>query len=337
MLGSEDRCWLLLFATALATCLGCGRSRPAEGPAAPSAPSSAPAESAPPEPVPTALPFAPPPPLLVRGVGFKQPACVLHDPALDVYLVSNLNGAADARDGNGFISRVGPEGDVLELSWIQGGAGGVALDSPRGLAIVGDKLYVVDVDTVRVFERTTGKPSGKLTLPPSSLVSDVAAAPAGDVLYVAERGGPKPGKSAKKAKPIVPALYAFDNGSDKARVLVSGPALGEPGALTADDAGVWLVTANGALQHVLRDGTSEPAQDLTAKGLTGVVRMRSGRLLVASRDASAVLLGKPDSGFEPFASDLASPGDIGYDERRGKLLVPLAAEDAVYVQPVPGE
>jgi hypothetical protein len=335
MLGPEARRWPLLFATALVTCLGCGRSRPADAPAAPSAPSSTPA-APPPEPVPTALPFAPPPPLLVRGVGFKQPACVLHDPALDVYLVSNLNGEPDARDGNGFISRVGPEGDVLELSWIQGGASGVTLDAPRGLAIAGDKLYVADIDTVRVFERTTGKPAGKLALPPSAFVSDVAAAPAGDIVYVAERGGAKPGKSAKKGKAVAAAIYAFESGSDKPRVLVSGAAA-EPWALTADDAGVWLVTANGALQRVQRDGSSEPAHELTVKGLTGVVRTRSGRLLVASRDASAVLLGKPESGFEPFASDLASPGDIGYDERRAKLLVPLAAEDAVYVQPVPGE
>lgn len=334
MLGPDATRWPLLLATALAACLGCGGSRPPPAPA-PAESAPAPAAAAPAEPVPTALPFAPPPPLLVRGVGFKQPSCVLHDAALDVYLVSNVNGAANARDGNGFISRVGPEGDLLELSWIQGGAGGIALDAPRGLAIAGDKLYVADIDTVRVFERTTGKAAGKLTLPPALFVSDVAAAPGGDVLYVIERGGAKPGRS-KKAVP--PALYAFDgSGAGSARTLVSGAPLGEPAAIIADDAGLWLVAAGGALQRVLRDGKSESTLELREKGLSGVARTRSGRLLVASRDASAVLLGKAEGGFEPFATDLATPGDIGYDERRGKLLVPLAAEDAVYVQPVPGE
>jgi hypothetical protein len=335
MLGPEAKRWPLPFATALAACLGCGGARPPPAPAAAS-PTPAPAVAAPAEPVPTALPFAPPPPLLVRGVGFKQPSCVLHDAALDVYLVSNVNGEPDARDGNGFISRVGPEGELLELSWIQGGAGGVALDAPRGMAIAGDKLYIADIDTVRVFERTTGKAAGKLTLPPAFFVSDVAAAPAGDVLYVAERGGAKPGRSSKKAVP--PALYAFDGGGgSSARTLASGAALGEPAALVADDAGVWLVAAGGTLQRVLRDGKSEVTLELAQKGLTGVVRTRSDRLLVASRDASAVLLGKAEGGFEPFATDLAAPGDIGYDERRSKLLVPLTADDAVYVQPVPGE
>jgi hypothetical protein len=334
MLGPEAKRWPLLLATALLGALGCGGSRPPPAPPVTSK-APAPAESAPAAPVPTALPFAPQPPLLVRGVGFKQPSCVLHDAALDVYLVSNVNGEPGARDGNGFISRVGPEGELLELSWIQGGAAGVALDAPRGLAIIGDKLYVADIDTVRVFERTTGRPTGKVSLPPAAFVSDVAASPAGDVLYVTERGLAKSPKSKKKA--VAPALYAFENGAEKARVVVSGPALGEPAALAADDAGVWLAAAGGGLQRVLRDGTSEATLEIGEKDLTGVARTRSGGLLVASRAASAVLLGKPEGSFEPFATELSAPGDIGYDERRGKLLVPLAAEDAVYVQPVPGE
>jgi DNA-binding beta-propeller fold protein YncE len=333
MLEPERKRWVLAAVLALATCVACRGSRPAAPPSKTPATPESPVESAAAQPVPTALAFAPPPPQLVRDVGLEQPACVLYDAALDVYLVSNVNGDASARDGNGFISRLGPDGNVLELSWIQGGANGVTLDAPRGLAIAGDKLYVADIDTVRVFERTTGKPAGKLAFGPAFFVSDVASAPAGDVLYVAERGGAKPGQPARKA--VLAAIYAFDGATS--RLLRKGAELGEPAALAADDDGVWVVAKSGALYRVRPDGTQDSVTQLPERGLTGLVRTRGGRLLVASAGASAVYVGKPEGPFEAFATELQAPGDIGYDERRSKLLVPLGADDAVYVQPVPGE
>src|SRR3989304_4371092 len=50
------------------------------------------------------------PAVTVQGVGLQTPESVLYDAAEDVYLVSNINGSPTAADGNGFISRIGPEG-----------------------------------------------------------------------------------------------------------------------------------------------------------------------------------------------------------------------------------
>ncbi|HSN57605.1 MAG TPA: hypothetical protein VLT32_23245, partial [Candidatus Sulfomarinibacteraceae bacterium] len=61
------------------------------------------------------------------GVGFATPESVLHEPVSDVYLVSNINGSPTGVDGNGFISRLAPDGAVLELKWIDGEAEGVTL------------------------------------------------------------------------------------------------------------------------------------------------------------------------------------------------------------------
>ncbi|NIP81802.1 MAG: hypothetical protein GWM90_22320, partial [Gemmatimonadetes bacterium] len=58
----------------------------------------------------------------VEDAGLQTPESVLHDDRADVYLVSNINGAPTERDDNGFISRVGPDGTVLELRWIDGEA-----------------------------------------------------------------------------------------------------------------------------------------------------------------------------------------------------------------------
>src|SRR3989304_8228704 len=71
------------------------------------------------------------PAITVQGVGLQTPGSVLYDAAEDVYLVSNINGSPTAADGNGFISRLGPEGQVLALTWIGGARAGVALHAPQ--------------------------------------------------------------------------------------------------------------------------------------------------------------------------------------------------------------
>ena len=92
-----------------------------------------------------AVPTPPPPPAATKVIVvevFLTPESVLHDPAQDIYFVSNINGSPTAKDNNGFISRVRPDGAVENLKFIEGGHGGVTLNAPKGLAIRGDTLWV---------------------------------------------------------------------------------------------------------------------------------------------------------------------------------------------------
>ena len=88
---------------------------------------------------------------IVEGVGFETPASVLHDEAADIYLVSNVNGAPLDHDGNGFISRLNPLGRLVPLRWIEGGKDGVELNAPKGMALLGDTLFVADSATAPGF------------------------------------------------------------------------------------------------------------------------------------------------------------------------------------------
>jgi hypothetical protein len=91
--------------------------------------------------------------------GFTGPEAVRYDPDQDVYFVSNFgDGNLEARDNNGFIARMTPEGAIEAMRFIAGGANGVTLHSPRGMTIVGDTLWVADADAVRGFHRRTGAP-----------------------------------------------------------------------------------------------------------------------------------------------------------------------------------
>src|SRR5260221_6952330 len=103
-------------------------------------------------PAPVAAPAPPPPPAATKVAvveGFLTPESVLHDPAQDIYFVSNINGSPTAKDNNGFISRAQPDGAVENLKFIEGGHGGGTLHAPKGLAIPGDTMWVAGIDVVR--------------------------------------------------------------------------------------------------------------------------------------------------------------------------------------------
>src|SRR5689334_14364668 len=102
--------------------------------------------------------------------GFEHPESVVHDTLLDLYLVSNVgslppSGFPGALDHNGYISRVSPEGVIVDLKWIQDGVNGATLNSPKGIWLFRRALYVADVDTLRVFDRFTGAPLRNVAMP----------------------------------------------------------------------------------------------------------------------------------------------------------------------------
>ncbi len=87
----------------------------------------------------------------------QGPESARYDRDLDVWFVSNVNGAPARKDNNGFISRLRPDGAIYNLKFIEGGKKGVTLHAPKGLAISGDTLWVADIDVARAFNKRTGE------------------------------------------------------------------------------------------------------------------------------------------------------------------------------------
>ena len=337
----------LLSAAVFSAALGACGSPP------PKVPEPAPAAEKPSAPLSPVLSEAPSPPVLLREVGFLAPQAALHDPDEDVYLVSNSNGAAGEADGNGFISRVSPEGARVTLKWIDG-ANGVGLDAPKGMALWGDKLYVADINLVRSFDRKTGEPLGKVAILTAHDLDALAVAPDG-TLYVSDTGqlGPKTelGKRKGKGKGSEPqaassdAIYAVD-ARGVSRLVVKGAELGQPTGLLADAAGLWVANLSGELYRVAADGQRAPGIRLPGAGLHGLLETEGGRLVIASAETSTVYVAKGHGGaaaggatlpegFEPLITELSSPGQLGYDRRRRQLIVPLVKDDALYIQQIP--
>jgi hypothetical protein len=119
---------------------------------------------------------------LWESTGLKTPESALPDPTATFAYVSNIDGDPLAKDGNGFISKVDlKDGKILELKWATG------LDAPKGLALVGDKLYVSDIDRLVAIDTGTGKAAAEYPAPGAVFLNDVAADAEGRV-YISDSG-----------------------------------------------------------------------------------------------------------------------------------------------------
>lgn len=276
---------------------------------------------------PNAAPAAASDPITVTGVGLSTPESVLHVPELDVYLVSNINGGPADKDDNGFVTRLGMQGEVLSLKWIDGASDNVTLNAPKGMAVVDGTLYVADIDVVRMFDLRTGEPRGEVSPGGARFLNDVAASRQGRV-YVSDTGSLE-----EVSGEAGDAVYVLEGG--QARALIRGRELGGPNGLQADEQGVWVVsTRSGELYRVSAEGKREFNVKLPQGGLDGVVDAGDGQLLVSSWAAGAILQGRPDGAFKQVLNGVQGPADIGYDAGRRRLLIPLFMENAVRIQPL---
>jgi sugar lactone lactonase YvrE len=266
-------------------------------------------------------------PIEVAGAGFATPESMLHDPVADVYLVSNINGSPSGADDNGFISRLSPDGAVIALKWIDGAGDAVALHAPKGMAIKGDTLFVADIDSVRLFDRSNGSPLGARGVAGATFLNDVAVGPDGGV-YVTDTGIRL--TEAGMEETGSDALYRLT--ADGATALAAGADLGHPNGIVADSAGIVVVTfGSGAIFRVDSLGQRTELPGAPKGQLDGVIRTNDGALVVSSWEGMRVYrLGDP---AREVGDSVPSPADIGYDSRRNRVLIPVFTENRVVIRP----
>lgn len=163
--------------------------------------------------------------------GLSNPESVVYDPVTEALYVSNVNGAADQKDGNGFVSKVSTTGKMLEANWVGG------LDAPKGLALHDGRLYVADIDTLVEIDIETNSVTNTWTDSNAKFLNDVTATADGRV-FVSDM--------------VTNRIYVLDNGEFS--IWLEDAALENPNGLHAEDGqlivGSWGVMVDGFATEV---------------------------------------------------------------------------------------
>ena len=119
------------------------------------------------------------PALLWEVTGLANPESALPDVKAGVIYVSNVNGAPDKKDGNGYIAKVSLDGKTVDTKW------SVGMNAPKGLALAGGKLYAADIDELVEIDTKDGKILNKYPAKDAKFLNDAASDSNGNV-YVSD-------------------------------------------------------------------------------------------------------------------------------------------------------
>jgi hypothetical protein len=290
---------------------------------------SAAADSAPP------LPSRAPGARVLAVEGFLTPESVLYDSTRDVYLVANVAGVETAKDNNGFISRVKPDGAVENLRFIEGGRNGVTLHSPHGMALRGDTLWVADLDAVRAFDAKSGAPVDSISLADSNAVflNDIAVALTG-ALYITDTG--------IRFDDVGNVLHpgpdrVFRVSPDrKVTVAVKGDSLGWPNGIALDPIGKRFIIVSYGGKSVLSWKPGDKSATTIARGAGGYdgVEVVGGKIILSSWGDSSVSQVEGNQ-LVKLVAGVPGPAGIGYDGKRHRVLIPVFEQNRVEVWQLP--
>jgi sugar lactone lactonase YvrE len=260
---------------------------------------------------------------------FDAPESARYDPELDLFFVSNVNGAPKGKDGNGYISTVQRDGTVKSRTLVDGANKGVTLHAPKGMAIRSDTLWVTDIDVVRAFDKRSGAPLTTVTFGEwkPEFLKDITAGPDG-ALYVTDMG-----RRFDAQGGILPPgpsrIFRIARGT--VSVALETERLAQPNGITWDQTRGRFIVAPSGSDTLFAWRPGSPSLEPLAAGpgqYDGVEVLRDGRILVTSWAQSAVLLLEGNQ-LKKLIGDVPSPADIGLDTQHGVLAVPLLGENRV--------
>jgi len=257
---------------------------------------------------------------------FAAPESAYYHAASNSVFVSSINGQILDKDGNGYISRLSPDGKVVSAKWVTG------LNGPKGLRSVGNTLWVADIDEVVGMDIGSGKITSRVKVDGAAFLNDLAAAPDGTV-YVSDS--------------MLSRIYAVKDG--KSSVFVEGADVVEqPNGLLVDGSRLILGSIGPAPQRGAAPGRGRgPAAsghlfafDLKTRqrtqltsdavgGIDGIEPDGSGGLLVTDVIGQRLLHVAKSGQVRVLAKFSAGGADFGYIGAKRIAVVPFLFENRV--------
>jgi len=269
-------------------------------------------------------------------VGFDSPESAIYDPAQHVWFVSNVAGKPDAKDHNGFISRLREDGSVDSLHFIKSGVGGAVLDAPKGLALHGDTLWVADIDVGRAFDARTGRPLYSVDFAPfhALMLNGTAVGPDGHV-YFTDTAIETVNGQTKHAAPD--KIFEVGPGRQPRIAVQDSSMEGADGISWDAGRGRFLVVGfTGKAISAWRPGSSSVERVATGVGqFDGCQVLPDGRALVSSWADSSLYVLTGSSLARVVSGVLPSPADLHVGENGTRVAIPLLNRNEVAFYTMP--
>ena len=259
---------------------------------------------------------------------FAAPESAYYDAASKAVFVSSINGQILERDGNGYISRLTPDGKVVSAKWVTG------LNAPKGLRSVGGVLWASDIDEVVGIDIASARVTQRVRIEGAQFLNDLATAPDGTI-YVSDST----------------TLRVYQVRDGKASVFVEGADVVEqPNGLLVDGGRLILGSIGPAPQPGQAPGRGRGqgpppsghlfAFDLRTKartmmtaeavgGIDGIELDGKGGLLVTDVIGQRLLQVTPSGAVRVLAKFSAGGADFGYVPATRTAVVPFLFENRV--------
>ena len=244
--------------------------------------------------------------------GLANPESALPDVKAGIIYVSNVNGAPDAKDGNGFISKVSLDGKMVAEKWATG------LNAPKGLALVGGKLYATDIDELVEIDTNDGKVTNRFPAKDAKFLNDAAADSSGNI-YVSDM--------------VTNTIWKLSGG--KFESWLNDPKLENPNGLTVEGkdlrVAAWGVMTDGFATkvpgHLISVSLDSKAISAVGDGkpfgnLDGLEALGGGTYLLTDWMAGKVMRFGADSKVDTLLDLGQGTADIGYDPARKIMYLP---------------
>jgi len=235
----------------------------------------------------------------------KVPESVLVDDKENCLWVSNIDGAANGKDGKGSISKLSKTGTPINLDWITG------LNAPKGMAKYKQELYVADLTELIVIDIKKGVIKNKIKVEGSVFLNDVTVNKNGAVFVSDSRTG---------------KVHRYENN----KVTIEAENLQGPnGLLSIDDQ--LLILDRGSLLSLTPGGTISKIMDGMDPSTDGIEKVAPNQYIVSCWNGIVYFVAAGTQKITLFdtRSEKINSADIGYDAKNKIIYVPTFLKNSV--------
>jgi sugar lactone lactonase YvrE len=247
--------------------------------------------------------------------GFSKPESVVYDAKRNLLYVSNIHGSPSEKDGIGSISKVSfsmKGSKISDKPLVEG------LDSPKGMAIYKDKLYVADITDLIVINLETGAVGKKYPGEKAVFLNDVTVDDSGRILVSDTFGN---------------AIYVLEKGTFT-RWLTSED-LDGPNGLYAESnrlvVATWGSDGLGSMKTVSYSdkSISDLGKSKSVGNLDGLEPDGFGNYFVTDYSTGKLLLISPAGDTKMLTQQNIGAADLTYIPGKKMILIPLMNNDGL--------